>query len=126
MRLFGTIVVAFVAVGGVVGALVVPVTGQGKGNPAAGKALYASEDCGVCHGATGKGDGAQGQKLKDKPTDWTAADGGGLKGLTDDQLFDVIAKGGRAIGKSRGMPASKLTDAQVWDLVAYVKTLWKK
>jgi mono/diheme cytochrome c family protein len=126
MRRFGTTTVGLVALGALVGALATTATGQAKGNATAGKALYGSEDCGACHGAAGKGDGAQGQKLKDKPTDWTTGDGGGMKGLTDEQLFDVIAKGGRAIGKSRGMPASKLTDQQVWDLVAYVKTLTPK
>jgi mono/diheme cytochrome c family protein len=110
MRQWRILMAALVVVGG---ALATAATGQGKGNPAAGKALYEAEDCGACHGAGGKGDGAKGQKLKDKPTDWTAADGGGLKGLTDQQLVEVISKGGRAIGKSRGMPgATKASDAQ--------------
>lgn len=127
MRHSGTIVAALVALGAVVGAVTTVATGQGKGNAAAGKALYQSEECASCHGATGKGDGPKVARMKEKPTDWTAAGGGGLKGLTDDKLFDVIASGGRAIGKARSMPAAaNLTDAQVWDVIAYVKSLAKK
>ena len=35
---------------------------------------------------------------------WTAG-GGGLKGMDDQKIFDVIAKEGIAIGKSKAMPA---------------------
>ena len=126
MRTWGVVMTACVAVGALIGAAATVAVGQGKGNAAAGKTAYQAEDCGSCHGAAGKGDGPEGAKLKDKPTDWTGPDGGGLKGLTDQQMFDAIAKGGRAIGKSRGMPAAKLADDKIWDLVAYVKTLAKK
>ncbi len=96
---------------------------QGKGDPKAGKAVYETAKCASCHGDTGKGDGAQAQKLKDKPSDWTAG-GGGLKGLDEQKIFDSIAKGGAAIGKSKAMPAArKVSDAELWDLVAYVKSL---
>lgn len=88
----------------------------------AGEVIYAAQ-CVKCHGDKGAGDGPQGQKLKDKPGNWTA---GGLKGMTDQQIADVIAKGGKAIGKSAAMPAySKLSEAEVANLVAYVKSLAK-
>jgi mono/diheme cytochrome c family protein len=107
------------------GVAVSAVTAQGKGDPKAGKVVYESAKCAVCHGTTGKGDGPQGQKLKDKPSDWTSG-GGGLKGLNDQQIFDSIAKGGPAVGKSRAMPASpKLSEADIWNVVAYIKTLAK-
>ena len=127
MRYSGTITAALVALGVVVGAVTTVATGQGKGNAATGMALYVSAECATCHGATGKGDGPKAARMREKPTDWTAADGGGLKGLNDDKLFEVIANGGGAIGKSRSMPAAAdLSDAQVWDLVAHVKALAKK
>lgn len=101
------------------------VMAQGKGDPKAGRAVYDSAKCASCHGDAGKGDGPQAQKLKDKPTDWTAG-GGGLKGLDDQKIFDSIAKGGPAVGKSKAMPAArKLSDAEIWDLVAYVKSFVK-
>jgi mono/diheme cytochrome c family protein len=88
------------------------------------KAVYQKE-CAKCHGDAGAGDGAMGQKLKDKPSNW-AAGGGGLNGLDDAKIFDSIKKGGGAIGKSKAMPAyPKLSDAEVQGLVAYVKSLKK-
>jgi mono/diheme cytochrome c family protein len=100
------------------------VLAQGKGDAAAGKAIYEKE-CVKCHGAAGAGDGPQGQKLKDKPTNWTSG-GGGLKGMDDAKIFESIHKGGKAIGKSAAMPAyPKMSEADVWNVVAYVKTLQK-
>jgi mono/diheme cytochrome c family protein len=62
--------------------------------------------------------------MKDKPNDWSK--GEGLKGMDDQKLFDSIKKGGAAVGKAKSMPAySKLSDAEVWNLVAYVKSLGK-
>ena len=88
------------------------------------KAIYQKE-CAKCHGDAGAGDGAMGQKLKDKPSDWTKG-GGGLKDLDDAKIGDSIKKGGAAIGKSKAMPAyPKLSDADVQSLVAYVKALKK-
>jgi mono/diheme cytochrome c family protein len=86
--------------------------------------LYKKE-CAKCHGDAGAGDGAQGQKLKDKPNDWTKG-GGGLKDLDDAKIADSIKRGGKAIGKSAGMPAyPKLSDDEVKALVTYVKSLKK-
>jgi mono/diheme cytochrome c family protein len=88
------------------------------------KAIYAKE-CAKCHGDAGAGDGAMGQKLKDKPSDWTKG-GGGLKDLDDAKITESIKKGGGSIGKSKAMPAyPKLSDAEVTSLVAYVKALKK-
>lgn len=118
------IAVALVGVACVVGVAASNVGAQGKGDAKAGKAVYESAKCGACHGPGGKGDGPAGQRLKDKPTDWTA--GGGLKGMDDQKIYDSIAKGGAAVGKSRAMPASpRLSEAEVWNLVAYVKSLAK-
>jgi len=108
-----------------VGSFTVGGAAQGKGDPKAGATLYKNNKCATCHGDTGAGDGPQGQKLKDKPTSWLAG-GGGLKGMDDQKIFDSVSKGGTAVGKSRAMPAApKLSDAEVWDIVAYVKTLAK-
>ena len=96
---------------------------QQKGDPAAAAAVYKAR-CVTCHGAAGAGDGPAGQKLKDKPKDWTK--GEGLKGLTDQQVFDAIKKGGPAIGRAKTMLAfPNLSETDVWNLVAYIKTLAK-
>jgi cytochrome c553 len=87
------------------------------------KAVYEKE-CAKCHGASGAGDGAMGQKLKDKPSDWTK--GAGLSGLDDAKIADAIKKGGGAVGKSKAMPAyPKLSDGDVKALVAHIKAMKK-
>jgi high-affinity iron transporter len=96
---------------------------QPKGDPAKGEALYKAK-CVTCHGAAGAGDGPAGKALKDKPSDWSK--GEGLKGLSDQQLFDSIKKGGKAIGKSPLMiVVPGLSDADIQNVVAYIKTLAK-
>ena len=96
---------------------------QGKGDAKAGETVYKGQ-CVKCHGDTGAGDGPQAQKLKDKPASWAA--GAGMKDMTDQQLFEAIQKGGPAVGKSRLMPGyPKLSEADVWNVVAYIKTLKK-
>jgi len=44
---------------------------------------------------------------------------------SDQQLFDVISKGGAATGLSAAMTAfgSQLSEQQIWDTVAYIRTL---
>ena len=111
-----------VVAGFVAAAFVVGFAGMAAAQDA--KAVYQKE-CAKCHGDTGAGDGAMGQKLKDKPSNWHTG-GGGLKDLDDAKIADSIKKGGGAIGRSKAMPAyPKLSDAEVQGLVAYVKSLKK-
>lgn len=125
MRRYGSVVIACVAVLALVAFAPSDVLAQAKGDAKAGAAVYKANKCANCHGEQGAGDGPAGQKLKDKPSNWTAG-GGGLKGMDDQKIFDSIAKGGKAIGKSVAMPAyPKLSEAEVWNLVAYVKSLMK-
>ena len=113
----------FVLAGLVAAACIVGFT-TGDASAQDAKAIYAKE-CAKCHGDSGAGDGAMGQKLKDKPSNW-AAGGGGLKDLDDAKIAASIKKGGGAIGKSKAMPAyPKLSDAEVTALVAHVKSLKK-
>jgi mono/diheme cytochrome c family protein len=81
-----------------------------------GAALYA-QDCAVCHGTTGHGDGPEAASLNPKPFDLTVH-----AGLHPDyQLFDWITNG----IPGTAMPAWKgqLDDQQRWDLVNYLRTL---
>jgi len=87
-----------------------------------GKAIY-MKDCAKCHGESGAGDGPSAKSLKDKPGNWGT---GGLKDYDDAKIAEITKKGGKAVGKSAGMPASsKLSDAELQSVVAYVKTLKK-
>ena len=88
---------------------------------AAGHALY-QKQCAGCHGDTGKGDGALGDKLNPKPPN--IADADWKHGATDGEIFTVLRDG----VKSTGMKAygRKLTAHQLWDVVNYVRSLGPK
>ena len=60
--------------------------------------------CSVCHGAAGAGDGPGGAALNPKPRTFT--DAAWQASVTDQQIRDIIVKGGAAVGKSAGMPSN--------------------
>lgn len=60
--------------------------------------------CTTCHGTSGKGDGPTGAALTPKPRDWT--DAAWQASVTDQELAEVILKGGSATGLSPLMPGS--------------------
>jgi hypothetical protein len=70
------------------------ITAQAQ-NAAEGKKLYASY-CSTCHGEQGKGDGMAARALPVKPADHTS--GAIMNQLSDQFLFDIISKGGSAVG----------------------------
>jgi len=83
----------------------------------AGKAVYA-ENCAVCHGEGGRGDGVSATGLDPKPAKLMSADEAG-----DAYLFWRIAEGGEA--EQSAMPAFKsvLSEDQIWQVIEYLKTL---
>ncbi len=90
------------------------------GDPAAieaGAAIY-KQQCAVCHGARGRGDGPAGIALNPRPANLTSK---AVQEQSDGALYWKITTG-------RGpMPAFKsiLTDEQRWQVVAYLRTLAK-
>jgi mono/diheme cytochrome c family protein len=109
----------------VVAVFQLPGIASGAGDAAKGKAKY-QEMCAACHGASGKGDGPAAAGLPVKPRNHT--DAAYMGKLKDQQIFDTIKKGGQAVGKSPIMPpwGNQLSDAQIWDLVAYIRSLARK
>jgi mono/diheme cytochrome c family protein len=95
----------------------------GGGPGAAG--LYA-EHCAVCHGASGRGDGPGARVVGHPIRDFT--DAGAMRQVSDRFLFDIIRKGGSQFGRSNAMPAwgMKLSDAEIEELVAYIRSLANK
>jgi mono/diheme cytochrome c family protein len=59
--------------------------------------------CVMCHGESGKGDGAAAVALNPKPRDYTNLEW--QKSVTDDQIKKTITGGGASVGKSPIMPA---------------------
>lgn len=104
-----------------IAALAPPAT---AGNLAQGKQLY-QQFCASCHGEMGKGDGPAAAVLTPKPKDLT--DKGYMGTKSDEQLFKVVKEGGVAGGLSPLMPpwATSLTDDQIRDVIAYLRSLAK-
>jgi mono/diheme cytochrome c family protein len=89
---------------------------------ATGKSLYA-ETCSGCHGETGKGDGPAAVAFDPKPGDLTK---GKVPSAPDGELFLVVKEGKKVDGKTTMEPVKRLTDEQIWQVVAYVRTLANK
>jgi mono/diheme cytochrome c family protein len=91
-------------------------------DPARGAVHYQAL-CASCHGPRGAGDGPAGQNLDPKPA--RHGDGAYMNALSNEHLFKVIKEGGASVGKSPLMApwGGALSDAQIRDVVAYVRSL---
>ncbi|MGH7824981.1 MAG: c-type cytochrome [Candidatus Binatia bacterium] len=98
------------------------VAAQPKGDPKRGEDLYV-ERCVLCHGSQGQGwDWTK--KVAEPPVpvpDLAEA----APQRSDRFLFEIVKGGGEAVGQTRFMPGFgfELSDKDVWDIVAYVRTL---
>ncbi len=100
------------------------VASPAAGDAVAGKAKYDTL-CVTCHGPTGLGDGAAAAALTPKPRNFR--DTAYMAKKTDADLAKVIKEGGAAAGLSASMPpwGSMLTDADIANVVAYIRQLGK-
>jgi cytochrome c551/c552 len=88
---------------------------------ATGEKIFQSR-CFVCHGRDGRGSGPASQGLAQKPQDLT--DPSWQRGVTDDQIKNVIRAGGAIMGKSGAMPPNPdLSDDDLNSLLGYVRHL---
>ena len=77
-------------------------------------------DCAMCHGASGDGKGDMVESMKLTMKDWR--DPTTLSGISDGEMFEIIAKGkGKMTGEGDRLPPDK-----VWGMVNYVRSLAKK
>ena len=91
------------------------------GDPvAAGKVLFLSA-CVPCHGTEGKGDGQAAKDLNPKPRNLT--DAAYMAKLDDRYLYELVSRGGIAVGKSAQMPEFALSPQDIQNLIAFVRTL---
>jgi mono/diheme cytochrome c family protein len=94
-----------------------------KGNVDKGKTVFAST-CSACHGANAKGVPSLGKDLTTSTF---------IKGMSDDQVLDFLKKGRPASDPANttkvDMPAKggnpALTDSDLYDVIAYIRTLNK-
>ncbi len=86
------------------------------GNPDKGKSPY-EQYCAICHGAKGLGNGPMAKATSPPATRLAGRD---VRDKPDQELFDAIANGvGAAMPAWRGI----LSDEQISDVVAYVRSL---
>ncbi len=89
---------------------------QGKGDVAAGKAVYDSK-CKICHGANGEGNAAIAKTLKVTLKDLKSKE---VQGKTDADLKKQSSE-----GQGKMQPIKGLSDKQVEDLIAFIRSLAK-
>ncbi len=83
-----------------------------------GGLVYANY-CVTCHGINADGNGRAARLYNPRPANLRASD------KNDDYFGLIIRKGGGAIGRSQFMPTweAELTEEQVHDLVAYLRSI---
>jgi mono/diheme cytochrome c family protein len=69
------------------------------------QAMYDTK-CAVCHGAGGAGNGPSADSFNPRPHNYT--DPAWQASTTDDQIREIILKGGAHVGKSPAMPSHTL------------------
>jgi mono/diheme cytochrome c family protein len=111
--------IAVLAVCGLTLGLTAPSGWAETGDPAKGKAIY-ERLCVACHGAQGKGDGPAGQMMRPPAANLSSTK---VKDKPDAELFQTIQNG----RPPTPMAAFKgqLSDQQIRDVVAYIRTLGK-
>jgi len=81
--------------------------------------------CSSCHGQKGDGKGVLAGEFETPPRDHTDADI--LSARTDEELFEVISKGGAAMGFDEAMPPHNtvISEEEIRGLVKYIRMLCK-
>lgn len=84
-----------------------------------GEKIY-DKFCVNCHGQAGHGDGRMRKVLNNPPPANLT-----LTRLTNEQLYDIIANGGQAVGRSMYMPPwrDQLNSQDIIAVSAYIRTL---
>lgn len=91
-----------------------------QGDPQQGKHLFRNY-CAVCHGISLKGNGINADNLDPHPADLTGKE---VAGLSNEEIYEVIEKGGAAVELSAYMPpwGKTLSREQIHHLISYIRT----
>jgi cytochrome c553 len=100
-----------------------------RSHPSGGTAMSGDERaaalfgqlCQTCHGANGEGNGPVAASLPVKPRNYT--DAAWQASVTDDQIKEIIVKGGAAVGKSAMMPGNPNLASDPDELEGLVKII---
>ena len=79
--------------------------------------------CAQCHGVKGNGAGINKADMSVAPRNHTST--AEMSRLKDSDIYDAIASGGTAVGKSTLMPpwSGVMTDTEIKEMVAYLREL---
>ncbi|MCG6953718.1 MAG: cytochrome c [Betaproteobacteria bacterium] len=89
-------------------------------NIAAGRTLY-TQNCAVCHGPKGAGDGEGGKALNPPPGNLVGL--GRMPVASDGFLMWTISEGGTPVKSAMPPYKSVLKEEDIWRLILYVRTL---
>jgi cytochrome c553 len=119
-------IIARIVVGLVVLVLMGPAAPGQAADVAEGHKLNVKH-CEKCHGKTGKGDGSMLKRIKADVTPVAWTDKAAMAKWSDADMTKIIKEGGKSAGRSKTMPSygEKLSDSDVANLVAYIKSLAK-
>ena len=97
-------------------------SGSLRGDAQNGARLYA-QYCASCHGPTGHGDGPVAGTLNPKPANHS--DHVFMATRSDEQLYQVISKGGASVGKSPMMApwGGVINEQGIKDLIGFLRQL---
>jgi putative copper export protein/mono/diheme cytochrome c family protein len=83
---------------------------------AAGRLVY-EQNCLVCHGEAGRGDGPAGRALRPPPADLRVHM---AAGHTDAQLFEWVTRG--VVGTAMPAFGERLSEVERWEVITYLRT----
>ncbi len=93
---------------------------------AKGRKIF-SRYCTPCHGEKGQGDGYNAKNLDPHARDLTDKSEEYMAKLSNQEIFEVIEKGGRGVDLAALMPSwgKHFSEEEIWSLVAFIRTLHK-
>jgi mono/diheme cytochrome c family protein len=97
---------------------------QAQGNASAGRQVFL-QNCAVCHGPEGRGNGPGSAGLNPKPANFSDAN---RRATTEDKQVRIVTNGGPSEKLSPIMPPfnEALTAQQIRDVVAFIRTTFQQ